>query len=114
MHGQYRDNGNIEHTRHRTTTKQTTTKNKIKKMSNTHPTEKTGSEVPAKVKQFLLLTSQNTSNYKKIGLNCSSLCISLTYTNIYPAISTFAVQLCYTNKCLLYSYQTNKLFVLYE
>ena len=23
---------------------------------------------------------------------------------IYPAISTFAVQICYTNKCLLYSY----------
>jgi hypothetical protein len=22
----------------------------------------------------------------------------------YPAISTFAVQICYTNKCLLYSY----------
>ena len=25
-------------------------------------------------------------------------------TNFYPAISTFAVQICYTNKCLLYSY----------
>ena len=35
-------------------------------------------------------------------------------TNIidYPAISTFAVQICYTNKFLLYSYQTNKLFSL--
>ena len=32
--------------------------------------------------------------------------------NIYPAISTFAVQICYTNNFLLYSYQTNKLFVL--
>ena len=34
--------------------------------------------------------------------------------HIYPAISTFAVQTCYANKYLLYSYKTNKLFVLYE
>ena len=26
------------------------------------------------------------------------------HTIIYPAISTFAVQICYTNKFLLYSY----------
>jgi hypothetical protein len=31
---------------------------------------------------------------------------------IYPAISTFSVQICYTNKFLPYSYQTNKLFSL--
>ena len=30
----------------------------------------------------------------------------------YPAISTFAVQICCTNKLLLYSYYTNKLFSL--
>jgi hypothetical protein len=30
----------------------------------------------------------------------------------YPAISTFAVQICYTNKFLLYWYYTNKLFSL--
>ena len=34
------------------------------------------------------------------------------YKICYPAISTFAVQICYTNKCLLYSYQRNKLFSL--
>jgi len=31
--------------------------------------------------------------------------IKVTYnTAFYPAISTFAVQICYTNKFLLYSY----------
>ena len=38
-------------------------------------------------------------------------CFSIIFT-FYPAISTFAVQICYTNKCLLYSQQTNKLFSL--
>ena len=33
-------------------------------------------------------------------------------TVFYPVISTFAVQICYTNTFLLYSYQTNKLFSL--
>jgi hypothetical protein len=31
---------------------------------------------------------------------------------LYPAISRFAVQICYTNTFLLYSYYTNKLFSL--
>ena len=33
---------------------------------------------------------------------------------LYPAISTFAVQICYANKFVFYSYQTNTLFVLDE
>ena len=40
--------------------------------------------------------------------------IYLYNKQFYPTISTFAVQICNTNKFLLYSYQTNKLFVLYE
>ena len=30
--------------------------------------------------------------------------ISVTVYMVYPAISTFAVQICYSNKFLLYSY----------
>ena len=34
--------------------------------------------------------------------------------HFYFRVSTFAVQICYTNTFLLYSFQTNKLFVQYE
>jgi hypothetical protein len=42
----------------------------------------------------------------------SSVRVSCYQIVFYPAISTFAVQICYTNKILLYSYKTNKLFSL--
>ena len=49
-----------------------------------------------------------------LGTNQNGIICELLTANtyIYPAISTFAVHICYANKCLLYSYQTNKLFSL--
>jgi uncharacterized protein YhhL (DUF1145 family) len=44
-------------------------------------------------------------SYTHILIHCVQIYITnSTCTNFYPAISTFAVQICYMNKFLLYSY----------